>query len=193
MGKIPTVRSGNEAIVSIYFRAAGGGLVFARVRAEIRGRNGAGHRPATAGLDSSARWNDEGQHSVDTVIPIKRRDVRAGFRTAHSSCRHPSERWGPAAISTRATTGLDSSLRWTDGVEQPRRYRGPSEDGVVRIASGSDAASRIFLAGHCSFRHPSERWGPAADTASATAGLDSSLRWNDGGLAVPQVGLARSA
>jgi hypothetical protein len=53
--------------------------------------------------------------------------------------------------------------------------------GVVRIASRSDAASRIFGTGHCSFRHPSERWGPAADIAPATAGLDSSLRWNDGG------------
>ena len=57
-------------------------------------------------------------------------------------------------------------------------------DTVIRVKAGSvasrsDAARRILGTGHCSFRHPSERWGPAADFAPATVGLDSSLRWND--------------
>ncbi len=58
-------------------------------------------------------------------------------------------------------------------------------DTVIRVKAGSvasrsDAARLILGAGHRSFRHPSERWGPAAHIAPATVGLDSSLRWNDG-------------
>jgi hypothetical protein len=50
------------------------------------------------------------------------------------------------------------------------------EAGVVRVA----ALPAGFGTGQRSIRHPSERWGPATEVAPATAGLDSSLRWNDG-------------
>jgi hypothetical protein len=76
-------------------------------------------------------------------------------------------------------TGGERSRRISDaaGVDAVIRVRA----GIVHIASQSDAARWIFDTGHRGFRHPSECWGPAADVAPATAGLDSSLRWNDGG------------
>jgi hypothetical protein len=59
-------------------------------------------------------------------------------------------------------------------------------DTVIRVKAGvvrthrREAASRICGTWHSSARHPSERWGPAADIATVTVALDSSVRWNDG-------------
>jgi hypothetical protein len=124
------------------------------------------------------------------------------------SFRHPSERWGPATTVAVATARLDSGFRRNDEgvrrcagrisgasrvIRRHRLHNRTASDYALRadptcateaVPPASSLHRRPPAVRRCpSFRHPSERRGPATIVATAAAGLDSGVRRNDGGAA----------